>query len=224
MCRLVRRGDGRCAGRIPKRCVVARALLRAFGVAGPLRLVGRPRNDPAGAPLASALGSKRTRQACRVHRALEGVNGHKLGRLSDLLRHTRVPVLDAHEDAVAVVVPRVAYIQREADVPEGRPRPPTDVARGELARYLLEDVLHWVVCEMACQRVSINIALECVGRTRFEHLSIPELAVCWVECLQVGNEKTDRRSDVKHQGTNLLGSVIPRHCDPRMSLLVTAEC
>ena len=74
----------------------------------------------------------------------------ELRRLAHLLGHARVPVLDAHEDALAVVVPRVAHVQGPPRVPERRARPATNVTRGELAGDFLEDVLEGVVREVTC--------------------------------------------------------------------------
>ena len=87
----------------------------------------------------------------REHWSFEGVDRHELLVLAHLLGDARVPVLDLHKDALAVVVARVADVQRPAWVPAGRPRPAADVPRRELHGYLLDDVLKRVIGEVPWQ-------------------------------------------------------------------------
>lgn len=77
----------------------------------------------------------------REHGTLEWIDGHEFSALTNFLGNTRVPVLDFDKDALAIVVTRVADIERPAGVPIWRPGPTANMARCELARYLLDNVL-----------------------------------------------------------------------------------
>ena len=83
---------------------------------------------------------ERTGVPPRVHRPLEGEDGHVLVADAQIFGHARRPVLDADEYAVAVVVSRVADVEWEAGVPVRWARASADVASCELEGDLLDDV------------------------------------------------------------------------------------
>jgi len=60
-----------------------------------------------------------------------------------------MPILDLDEDPFAVVVPRVAYVERESRIPERWTWPATDVTNGKLASDHLDYIVQRVVGEMA---------------------------------------------------------------------------
>ena len=77
----------------------------------------------------------------RKHGTLEGIDRHEFRALSDFFGNARVPVLDPDEDALAIVVARVADVERPAQVPVWRPRSTSDMTGGELACNLLNNIL-----------------------------------------------------------------------------------
>lgn len=105
--------------------------------------------DPARA-LDRALAHERTRYLGRVHEPLEHIYRHKLVVLAHLLGDTRAPVLYLHKEPLAVIVPRVAHVERETGVPVWRARATADMSCGKLAGNLLDHVFDGVVCEVAC--------------------------------------------------------------------------
>lgn len=73
---------------------------------------------------------------------------HEIRTLPDFFWYARIPILNLDEDPLTVVVSRVAYVEREAWIPDWGTRPAADVTCGELASDLFEDIIERVISEM----------------------------------------------------------------------------
>jgi hypothetical protein len=95
----------------------------------------------------------------RKDSTLKGIDGHEFLRFAHFFWDARVPVFNAHEDALAVIVTGVADIERPTRIPIWWTGTATDVSRSELTGNLLDDVFEGVVSEVTC----------------FENFILPEL-------------------------------------------------
>jgi hypothetical protein len=87
----------------------------------------------------------------RVDVPLEWVYRHPVLPLTDLFWYTRAPVLDLDEAPLAVVVTRVADVQRPTGIPVRWARATTDVPSGKLDCNPLDQVVETVIGKVTCQ-------------------------------------------------------------------------
>jgi hypothetical protein len=103
-----------------------------------------------------ALVNEWTRKPPGKHSTFKRIDGHELIALPHLFGYTRVPVLDPDEHTFAVIVSRVADVERPARIPKRRPGSSTDVTSCELARNLFDDVFQGVVGKVACEVTQLD--------------------------------------------------------------------
>ena len=109
-----------------------------------------------------------------------------------------MPVFDLDEDTFAVVVPRVAYVERESRIPGRWARSATDVTNGKLASDHFDDIVQRMVGVMAYKLSQHVSAIDSAKKsTCFENFSVPKLSVWKMDCL--------------------LGTIIPAHSHPELS-------